>query len=100
MGDISNLQSRRRVLDLTRNSADNYLAMILCFDLFGFEKRVSYSVRNITSGVTWSDRSKNYCSGSYITIIPRSILWDQNSDCRFEFRADRDFIEIYITFER
>lgn len=73
-------------MQLKPNESHNLLAIILTFDDPHYG--VKYSVKNITSGLIWSDTLFNHGDLSLIEIVPSSILSIRDGD-KFEITADK-----------
>lgn len=72
--------------DLQQNASLNFLGIILCFNSSGHGG--NYSVKNITSGLIWSDhlyRVDN--NNTKIVLVPRSIFSISDGDERIELTS-------------
>lgn len=85
--------------NLQPNASYNFLAIIFCFNTFN-SSRVICSVKNITSGFTWSDALYNSKNGDVsVVILPSSILPIRDGD-DVEITADEEiFCGLHLLYE-
>lgn len=72
-------------VNLQPNLSDNYLGMILCFEITWDMDKVDYSL--MTSGSNILERGHHWIYGSSIVIVPRSIFRVTDADHHWIYKS-------------